>query len=180
MIFDILRFLIYMIPCAIVLVEIEGYFWHRFIQHMGLLGDIFRRRHYRHHEKDYPETSLRPGDLKEYKSAGQWDWYFVAAATIIIIFKIFPLRDAIPLTLGALIYAKYAVDYFHQVFHLPNHWLHKYQLFQNLMIYHDNHHYQRCNYGIILFFMDKLCGTFVEEVLRTKKDLFPNLAAQNE
>ena len=36
------------------LVELIGYLWHRFVNHLGILGDKIRVTHYCHHEEIYP------------------------------------------------------------------------------------------------------------------------------
>jgi len=101
-----------------VLVEVIGYFWHRTAEHGGWFGETVRYRHWVHHEEDYPVESLRPVGVSGYKSAGSWSWYVLAAVTVILIFVFVPLRDAIPLALGGLLYAWYGLNYFHSAFHI--------------------------------------------------------------
>ena len=54
------------------LVELVGYLWHRFINHLGFLGDKIRVTHYCHHEEVYPHNDMIS---KEYKTAhDHWPW----------------------------------------------------------------------------------------------------------
>jgi len=169
------------------IVEVTGYFWHRFVAHEGTLApivgrwaaDAIRRPHWQHHEEEYPETNLRPaspyGDT--YRSAGDWSWHVLAVLLIglfigLAVSGLMPLYIFFPLIIGGLVYAKFAVANFHKWFHLPRHPLHNYQWFQDLIKYHDIHHWEPSNYGIVFMFMDRLCGTFRSEFPLRKTDIF--------
>lgn len=117
-------------------------------------------------------TALRPAHFPTYQSAGQWDWFVVAAIIIAGLFYLLPLREAIPLTLGATLYAMFVVDYFHRVFHLPNHWLHRYPWFQDLIVLHDAHHYGLVNFGIIF----QMFGPVSRSIPAKSENLFPGFS----
>ncbi|GEM_PF-4743571 len=153
------------------LVEIVGYFWHRFAEHYGIMGETIRYRHWVHHEKDYPAERLHSGGT--YKDAGSWSWYVLAVITIGGVFLLFPYRDAIPLTLSGVLYARFVVNYFHEKFHLSTHWLHRFHWFRKLTVCHDIHHWASGNYGIVFFFMDRFFGTFRNKFPTQQEILFP-------
>jgi len=55
------------------LVELVGYLWHRFINHLGFLGDKIRVTHYCHHEEIYPHNDMIS---EEYKTSHDtWPWF---------------------------------------------------------------------------------------------------------
>jgi sterol desaturase/sphingolipid hydroxylase (fatty acid hydroxylase superfamily) len=170
----ILRALFMFAVASVFFVEVIGYFWHRFAEHVGILGGTVQYRHIVHHEKDYPVDNLRPADAK-YKSAGAWTWYALAIVSLGILFILAPLRDAIPLAAGALIYAKFVVDYFHESFHLENTWLTRFAWFKRLTKLHDIHHWVPGNYGIVFFWMDTVFGTLITEFPepKVKQKIFP-------
>lgn len=170
--FSIARVLFMFTVVSVVVVETIGYFWHRFVEHQGWFGD----GHWVHHEEDYPIEALRPETRPQYKSAGSWSWYLVAGVTLASIFILLPLHDAIPIAIGGILYAWFVVNYFHEVFHLPHHWLHCLDWFRELITAHDIHHCRpyNCNYGIVFFWMDRIFGTFQREFLSAKEDIFPS------
>jgi sterol desaturase/sphingolipid hydroxylase (fatty acid hydroxylase superfamily) len=139
-------------------VEVGGYFWHRFAEHYGLLGETVRTRHIVHHQKDYPVQALRPKTA--YRSANSWSWYVLAVILIAAAYAIFPLRYSLPMIVGGLLYATFVVSNFHKSFHLHETWLQRFSWYERLVRLHDIHHYAPVNYGINLFFMDRLFGTY--------------------
>ncbi|MDA2935800.1 sterol desaturase family protein [Patescibacteria group bacterium AH-259-L05] len=172
-VFDILRALFMFTIGGVIVVDLTSYFWHRFVEHNGFLGEMFRPRHVVHHEGHYPPESLRPKHPEEYKSAGSKGWYVLAGLDIVLIFLIFPLRDAVPLVVGGVLYARFVVQYFHIVFHIPSHWLHRFKRFKRLIKLHDIHHWAPCNYGIVFFWVDRIFKTLREDMPKEKEDIFP-------
>jgi sterol desaturase/sphingolipid hydroxylase (fatty acid hydroxylase superfamily) len=162
---------------SLLLVEFIGYFWHRFAEHDGKLGKLIQRKHWVHHEEDYPVTNLRPPERTTYKDAKSWTWYVLAAVVTAIIFLVLQLREAIPLAAGSLLYAQCVVSYFHSVFHLEKHWLHRFGWFRRLTKLHDIHHWVPGNFGIVFFGMDRIFGTMIPEFPKplVKKTVFPGL-----
>ena len=161
--FDVLRALFMFGVVSVLLTEVIGYFWHRLAEHNGWLGETVRYHHWIHHEQDYPVHALRPAHPAEYKSAGSWTWYVLAGISIVALFLLIPLRDAVPITIGGVLYAWYVVNYFHESFHLEKCWLQRFPWFKRLTRLHDIHHWVQGNYGIVFFWMDKLCGTYVPD-----------------
>jgi sterol desaturase/sphingolipid hydroxylase (fatty acid hydroxylase superfamily) len=160
------------------LVEVVGYLWHRFIEHGGLLGETLRHRHWVHHEREYPAENLRPN--KQYQDAKDWSWYLLAVLTFCVLgllawLHILPLPSMLALSVGGVVYARYVVGIFHDVYHLPDHWLHQFRWFRRLMYLHDLHHWTRCNYGIVVFWMDRLFCTYRQEKPSVPINVFPGL-----
>lgn len=155
-------------------IEVAGYFWHRFVEHEGVAGSTIQQQHIQHHQEDYPTNNLRPNS-KRYKHAKSWSWYVLTVILIGLALLIIPWPYSFATILGGLIYAKFVVSYFHRAFHLPHHWLHKYNWFRNLTKLHDIHHYQVANYGIVFFFMDRLFGTYKTSVSKKPNTVFAHL-----
>jgi sterol desaturase/sphingolipid hydroxylase (fatty acid hydroxylase superfamily) len=144
---------------GVIIVEFVGYLWHRWVEHRELLGKNVAFRHYKHHETVYPVTNLR---TVEYKNANSWTWYAVGLVTSVTAFTFAPWQYALAFALGAWIYAWGIVLNMHSLFHVSGHRLWKYKWFRKLVKLHDIHHYDNVNYGICLFFMDRLFGTYSE------------------
>jgi sterol desaturase/sphingolipid hydroxylase (fatty acid hydroxylase superfamily) len=156
-------------------VEFVGYFWHRWVEHRELLGKGVTFRHYRHHEVEYPVNKLR---TKNYRNANSWTWYVVGTITTVCAAYIAPWQYAVAFGIGGWVYAWGIVLNMHSAFHVSDHLLWKFKWFQKLVHLHDIHHYDNCNYGICLFFMDKLFGTYRDDFPldanghRIKKNVF--------
>lgn len=159
---------------AVLLVEAIGYFWHRFAEHLGWLGDTIRYRHWVHHEVDYPIDRLRPAGEWQYHRAGAWTWFVLGGVAAVLIFWLLPLSVALPLALGAFLYSWGVISYLHDRFHVEGHWLTKFAWFQRVRRLHDIHHWQPCNYGILFFWMDRLFGTLREDFPPQRIDIFPD------
>ena len=142
------------------LVEFVGYFWHRWVEHHELLGKKIAFRHYKHHEIEYPVAKLR---TNTYNNANSWTWYAVGLVTSAVLFIVAPWNYALAFMLGAWVYAWGVVLNMHTAFHIKGHLLWKFKWFQKLVKLHDVHHYDNYNYGICLFFMDKIFGTYKED-----------------
>lgn len=147
-------------------VEFVGYFWHRWIEHKGMFGKGVAFRHYKHHEVEYPVDRLR---THKYRNANSWTWYAVGIVTSILAAMFAPWDYALAFGLGAWIYAWGIVLNMHTAFHIKGHFLWKYKWFRKLVRLHDIHHYDNMNYGICLFFMDRIFGTYTEEFPKDAK-----------
>lgn len=155
-----------------VVVEITGYFWHRFVEHAGIFGESIRFKHWMHHEHDYPTTSLRPSS--KYSSARSFGWYLLTVFLVVATYLLLPLRYSLPMILSGLIYAKFVISAFHSSFHKKDFWMNRYKWYKKLVYLHDIHHYKPVNYGINLFFLDKLFGTYSEKMPSRVEDNFPS------
>jgi sterol desaturase/sphingolipid hydroxylase (fatty acid hydroxylase superfamily) len=158
---------------AVVLVEAIGYFWHRFAEHRGWLGDTVRYRHWVHHELDYPVDRLRPVGVKNYRKAGSWTWFVVGAAAVALMLYLLPLDQGLPLALGVVLYSWGVISYLHNRFHVEGHWLERFAWFRRIRRLHDIHHWQPGNYGILFFWMDRLFGTLREDFPPKRVNIFP-------
>jgi len=158
---------------APLVVEVTGYFWHRFVEHSGIFGENIRFKHWIHHERDYPTTSLRPS--KKYTSAKSYGWYILTVFLVVSTYLLLPLHYSMPMILGGLIYAKFVISAFHSSFHKKNFWMNRYNWYKELVRLHDIHHYKPVNYGINIFFLDKLFGTFSERMPQKAINTFPNV-----
>lgn len=162
---------------AVALVEVIGYLWHRFAEHYGALGDTIRYRHWVHHEVDYPVDRLRPGGIASYHNAGSWTWFVLGAAGIALMFLLLPAVDAAALALGVVLYSLGVISYLHGRFHIRGHWLERFAWFRRIRRLHDIHHWQPCNYGILFFEIDRLCGTLRDEFPAERQNIFPGYVA---
>ncbi|MEK6822545.1 MAG: sterol desaturase family protein [Nanoarchaeota archaeon] len=154
-----------------VIVELVGYSWHRAAEHMGVLGNKVRHKHWVHHEVHYPKEKLRPND--HYEDAGGWTMYALGVACTLVALLIMPLKYYAPLALGAWIYGYLIGEYFHRAFHVRHHWLQRFAWFRRLVMLHDIHHTGPYNYGIVFFWMDRLFGTLREEFPAGEQERFP-------
>ena len=143
---------------GVLVIEIGGYFWHRWVEHEGLFGKAMVASHVRHHEKDYPTDKLRPNS--RYKSAKSWSWYVMGVGAAAIIFVLVPRPYSLIAITTSVVYAKFVTSYLHKAFHVPTHWLQRFGWFKRLTYLHDIHHYKPVNFGITSFFMDRIFGTF--------------------
>lgn len=166
---DILIHIVCFLILGPFIAELVGYFWHRFIEHKGYFGEEFSYRHYCHHEIEYPIHKLR---TKEYKDANSWTWYVLAAGASVGIFFILPTSYAVATMIGSWIYAYACLLFFHTAFHIKGHFLWKYKWFRKLVRLHDIHHYDNCNYGICMFFFDRLFGTYRDTFPDKKQKVF--------
>ena len=66
------------------LVELIGYLWHRFVNHLGILGDKIRVTHWCHHEEIYPYDDMISDEYRT--SHDTWPWFIP-----LIIFGYIPL-----------------------------------------------------------------------------------------
>jgi sterol desaturase/sphingolipid hydroxylase (fatty acid hydroxylase superfamily) len=144
---------------GMLIVEVSGYFWHRWAEHNGIFGRWIQHNHIRHHEHDYPTTKLRPKN-QTYKSAKSWSWYLLTAFLVISVFLLVPAPYSFVVVASGLVYVKFVINYLHSRFHVRNHWLASRKYFQTIRRLHDIHHYGPYNYGILFFFMDRLFGTY--------------------
>ncbi|CAN5527486.1 hypothetical protein BH10CYA1_BH10CYA1_32510 [soil metagenome] len=155
---------------AVLFVEVVGYVYHRFLQHLGLftrLGYVFRRNqkfHWNHHNVVYPVGHRYKRHVPYVASEKGFSWGWVVPG--LILSSIYLLFYGISLSsvcfvAGLAAYAKLVVDKCHRLFHegiAPNNgayfcWLDKVHLL---------HHFdQRCNFTIVHPLMDMLFGTYM-------------------
>ena len=155
-----------------VLVEVAGYVWHRYAEHKGIMGEIVRHKHIVHHEVLYPIDDLRHGE--HYEDAHSWTWYAVGGLGTALFLYFIPLQLSVPITIGGWAYGMF-LEFCHRAYHLPKHVLHRFKWYKTLERRHDIHHYGPYNYGILVFFMDRIFGTLRDDFPEKKIDGFPGL-----
>jgi len=160
-----------MILRAIMVVEVVGYAYHRFFQHVGWLtrrAQVFRRNqkfHWIHHMIIYPIGRLyrRAVDYVASEDGVGLSWVIPG----IIVTALFLLSHG--LNLGTLVfiitvfsYAKFIIDKTHSRFHEVDHPWANSAYFQWLEKIHLLHHWdQRKNFTIVHPLMDMLFGTYL-------------------
>lgn len=177
------RIFVSMFISVFVITEPAGYFWHRFVTHGGKFGERLRFPHWKHHLEVYPPENTRPAET--YEGAGDNSFYYLYALCVVgvgslVPFGALPLRDYLVMWVSASLYGYVALNYFHEKYHLKNHFLHRFRWYRNLMLYHDIHHWAPCNYSISLFYMDRIFGTFRAEIPKTREDIFPGFVSGEE
>lgn len=145
-----------------------GYLVHRAL-HQPWLGR-FHKSHMIHHMTLYPPTDYTSD---KYRSAGKDNtvWFFVTAAIPLIIIPIIlsvigvlPLLDMI-ISLFIMAIMGVVNNYLHDAFHIKNHFLNRIPLLRLLFNFWNKLHYLHhvdmdSNFGIFLFFWDKVFFTF--------------------
>jgi sterol desaturase/sphingolipid hydroxylase (fatty acid hydroxylase superfamily) len=155
-----------------VVVEVTGYFWHRWAEHNAVFGKHIQSYHIRHHEHDYPVEKLRPAGQNKYRSARSWGWYVLTVFLVLSTFLLVPRPYNFVMILSGLVYAKLVISYMHTRFHVRQHWLVRTKFFQRIQKLHDIHHYGPYNYGILFYFMDRIFGTYRSTFPKAKQNNF--------
>jgi sterol desaturase/sphingolipid hydroxylase (fatty acid hydroxylase superfamily) len=152
---------------GLLVVEVAGYFWHRWVEHNAVFGHNIQSFHIRHHEHNYPVEKLRPAEQK-YKSARSWGWYALTAFLVVGTLVLVPRPYNFVMVLTGLVYAKFVINYMHTRFHVRQHWLARTRYFQHIQKLHDIHHFGPYNYGVLFYFMDRIFGTYNEHMPKHK------------
>lgn len=152
-------------------VEVIGYFWHRWVEHNAVFGHSIQRYHIKHHEQDYPVEKLRPASRK-YKSARSWSWYLATLVLVGLTLVLVSRPYNFVMILSGLVYARFVISYMHTRFHVRQHWLTRTSFFQRIQKLHDIHHYGPYNYGILFYFMDRIFGTYRTTFPKSKQTNF--------
>ena len=156
------------------LTEFVGYVWHRYVNHIGYLGDTIRITHYCHHEEIYPHNDMISDEYKT--SHDTWPWFIP-----LILFGYIPLHTLYKkkylhyhiymMCVFQITFHIYVISYIHDSYHVRDHWLNQYQWYTENKKYHYIHHLDNKNYGITTYIFDKLFGTFSYDI-RDKIDIF--------
>jgi sterol desaturase/sphingolipid hydroxylase (fatty acid hydroxylase superfamily) len=159
-----------MILKAVLLIEVVGYVYHRFLQHLGLftrLGYAFRRNqkyHWNHHNVRYPVGRFYKRPVKYSPSEQGFSWGWAVPGTILASLYLFCYGIHLPsisFVAGMAAYAKLVVDKVHQRFHEGLNSEGNGAYFRWLDKVHLLHHFdQRCNFTIVHPLMDFLFGTY--------------------
>lgn len=161
------------VMAAPLVIEVAGYFWHRFVEHHGAFGPVFLFRHWQHHEVEYPIDQLRS---PHYRDANSWTWYVLLTGIFSAQFALLPWPLALAMSLSGFIYGWCVIGVVHSAFHVDGHWLNRFAWFRRLVRLHDIHHWTPANYGILFFGMDRLFGTLREDFPAAKEPIFPAAA----
>jgi len=145
-----------------------GYVVH-YSLHQSWMGR-FNDAHMTHHLKLYP-----PSDYvsDKYRNAGKDNTVIIfglAAVPIFAVPVVLGILHMLPLTLVITSLIVMSImsllhSYLHDSFHIRNHWLHRVpgigKLFSHWVHIHWLHHVDMdTNYGIFIFFLDRLFGTY--------------------
>ena len=159
------------------LVELTGYLWHRFVNHLGYLGDKIRVSHYCHHEIIYPSDDMFSD---EYITAhDSWPWLIPLVVfgyiPLIMLYRMKKLSKLLVIIslIQISIHIK-IISYIHDSYHVNNHWLNQYEWYVKNKKHHHIHHLDNKNYGITSYFFDHVFGTFSDRIVE-QKDIFKNL-----
>lgn len=156
---------------AVMMVEVVGYAYHRFFQHVGFFtrrSHIFRRNqrfHWIHHMIIYPIGRLYRRAV-EYVAAEDGvglSWVIPGVIAALLFVATHGLNiGSLAFVLAVMLYAKYVIDRTHSRFHEVNHpWVDS-PYFQWLEQIHLLHHWdQRKNFTIVHPLMDMLFGTYL-------------------
>jgi len=154
-------------------VELVGYLWHRFVAHLGYLGDTIRITHYCHHEEIYPHTDFE--SVKYHTAHDTWPWYipfFLAVAIMLLLWgnRVMATATLVFVLIYAIVHA-YSISYIHDSYHIKDHWLNNFAWYRENRRLHYIHHLDNCNYGITIYTMDKIFGTWCDQ-MPPKQDIF--------
>lgn len=133
--------------------EFAAYLWHRYGTHTNIFPSI-RRSHQKHHRADLTHQSHE-----------DFLWVLIIVTGLgILIFSSSGFAGDY-LNIGVVYLTMVIVFgwnwYIHTSYHIPNHWLNKYEWFRNDKRSHFQHHINpRTNYGIASHFADIIFGTY--------------------
>ena len=139
---------------TIFLGEILGYFWHRIGTHKDIIPPV-RNTHRTHHEHD----------LTGHEANEDFFWTFILVSTfggLLTLSVLVGLPLAIALTMFITLALMFVWNwYIHAAYHIPDHYLNKFEWFQNDKKIHYEHHFDpKCNFAIASHFPDRLFGTY--------------------
>lgn len=144
-----------------------GYISHRAL-HQSYMGSFYKS-HHTHHYKLYPPEDYTSD---KYREAGKDNtlYFFllfgsplIIAPIVLFALHIIPLAVFISamITLGVVGFLN---DYLHDHFHLNKSWLKSFGWFRHLTEVHRLHHITpQKNFGIFMFWWDRLFGSYVEK-----------------
>lgn len=159
-----------MVLRALIIVEAIGYFYHRFVEHLGLLTRVSKlirknqRNHWIHHMVYYP-IGLHYRKKKKYKRSQKgipWEWVFPVAIGVVLVIYVNGLNYGSVILISVSIIYALLVGKTHARFHeVGNPW-EKNKYFNWLEDVHKLHHWdQAVNFSIVLPFTDVIFGTYM-------------------
>lgn len=143
---------------------IFGYVVHRSL-HREWTGR-FNRAHMTHHMKLYPPSDFYSEKYRDPGADNTVKIFAMAAVPLVVLPILLGILGILPLGITLLVIIEMLVvgwlhDYLHDAFHITNHPLRKFSLFQSWTYLHYLHHVDmNTNYGIFSFLIDKIVGTF--------------------
>lgn len=132
--------------------------------HNPKMGKAYKG-HLHHHAKTYPASNYLSDSYQGPPTGAGQGLYYIAAFALMCSPLIFWAWGyfAYSLVLSVLILKTYA--YIHDTFHIRGHWLNRFKIYRWWNRLHYGHHVNvKTNLGIIMFFPDKLFGTFSSKV----------------
>jgi sterol desaturase/sphingolipid hydroxylase (fatty acid hydroxylase superfamily) len=150
------------IPLAFVFMHLSTYWIHRW------LHATEQREHEAHHWEIYP-----PSNFLSYRYENPSHWatlyqFLVYGGPVALAFLAvsYWLGWAPALHgLGSCLALGFADQYLHDAVHIRGHWLERFSWFRRLRLLHVTHHLDpESNYGICLFFADRVFRTYNDHV----------------
>lgn len=134
--------------------EVLGYFWHRIGTHKDIIPPV-RQTHKIHHQHD----------LTGHEANEDFFWSFIltsALGGLLVLSVLVGLPLAIALTIFITLSLMLVFNwYIHAAYHNPDHYLNKFEWFQQNKKLHYEHHYDpKVNFAITFRFPDLLFGTY--------------------
>lgn len=146
-----------------------GYWVHRWFHHHTSYR--FYDAHMHHHIEHYPPLDFWS---EKYRGAGLNSTvipFILAFSPLVLVAAWLTFSGILSMPVGIVLLATTALtglahDYIHDQFHLTGSWLVKFDWFKQLRTRHHIHHLDmHANYGILVFWWDRLFGTFDSQKL---------------
>lgn len=136
--------------------EILGYFWHRIGTHKDIIPPV-RKTHRIHHQHD----------IVGHEANEDFFWTFLLTIIFggfLVLSVLLGLPLVIALTMFITLNLMFIWNwYVHAAYHIPDHFLNKFEWFKRDKKIHLEHHYDpKVNFAIASHFPDKLFGTYKE------------------
>jgi sterol desaturase/sphingolipid hydroxylase (fatty acid hydroxylase superfamily) len=159
-------FISIVLTCLITLV-VSSFFghWVHWSLHQHWTRKL-NQKHMTHHEKLYPANDYLSLTYRDSGKDNTVFIFFVLSLPVILtpivlgILGIISLPIVITafLTMAAF---SFASNYFHDAFHIRNHWINNFSMFRSWNTLHYEHHIdQNKNFGIVFFGWDRLFGVY--------------------
>src|SRR6056300_1250685 len=152
------------------------YYWYHWMLHQPWSGIVYEKHYICHHKKDYPLRELRKYEYIE-KNGGDIIFGIPILIVMTSVYYLCSLRAFIILCINMGLIA-IPGEIFHTSYHLYNNakshpfvplYIHKFTtklpFYNYLRDMHDLHHAKKdTNFGFVDFEMDKLFGTYSDEI----------------
>lgn len=161
---------IVMIFRGVILVEFVGYFYHRFLEHLGFATRLIKqvrknqKNHWKHHMIDYPvgPVYIKNKPYMHSQKGLPWEWIFPGIILVSSVFYFQGITAANVILLSTVTLYMLFFALVHSRFHVKvNPWVYS-KYFHWLEDIHVLHHYdQTTNYSITNPLSDIIFGTYL-------------------